>query len=402
MPKPRAAYGSGAKPYHRADGMWVARIEGGWTADGKRKRIPVSAKTEAECKRRLKAKQRELAQGREHGLSVRETVKSWAETWLPRHAQKVRPTTFTTDRGTVNKWIIPTIGHRRLADLTPADLRRLRDTITDAGLSTTTALHAHKTLLTMLKAAIVEGHHVPERVLLAPKPGKATNDRTALPIDEAWRIIGLAGEGGDGSRWAAALLQGMRQSEVLGLTWDRVHLADTLAESYIDVSWQLQELPYLVARDPSSGFRTPDGFQARHLTGAQHLTRPKTSKGQRVIPVTRWMRAVLEATREAWTPNPYGLVWADPNGRPIRPEDDRKRWHALQDAANVRHPSGRHYHVHEARHTTATLLLAAGVDRSVIEAILGQVVLVESYLHIGRAQMLDALEKITGPLAIEG
>jgi len=398
-PKPRAAYGSGTKPAQRADGLWVARIEGGYTAGGKRKRIPVSAKTEAECKRRLKERQREILAGREHGLNVRETVKSWSLTWLPQHAKKVRPTTYTTDRGAVNKWIVPTLGHRRLSDLTPGDLRKLEATIRGAGRSSTTALHAHKTLLTMLKAAIVEGHHVPERVLLTPKPGKATNDRTALPIDEAWRIIGLAGEGGDGSRWAAALLQGMRQSEVLGLTWDRVHLADTLAECYIDVSWQLQELPYL-NRDAGT-FRTPDGFQARHLTGAQHLTRPKTAKGQRVIPITRWMRAVLIAAREQWTPNAHGLVWADANGRPIRPEDDRKRWHALQDAANVRHPSGRRYHVHEARHTTATLLLAAGVDRSVIEAILGQVVLVEAYLHVGRGQMLEALEKITGPLELE-
>ena len=84
MPKPRAAYGSGAKPYRRpSDGMWIARIEGGYTATGTRKRIVVSAKTEAECKRRLKERQREILGGREHGLNVRETVKSWTETWLP-------------------------------------------------------------------------------------------------------------------------------------------------------------------------------------------------------------------------------------------------------------------------------------------------------------------------------
>lgn len=396
--KQRRSYGSGSIT-QRKDGYWIGRIEGGWTPQGTRRRITVSAKTEAECKRRLKAKQRDLAQGREHGLNVRETVKTWAETWLPQHAKKVRPTTFTTDRGAVNKWIIPILGHRRLADLTPGDLRKLEAAIRDAGRSSTTALHAHKTLLTMLKAAIVEGHHIPERVMLTPKPGKASNDRTALPLDEAWRIISLAGEQGDGSRWAAALLQGLRQSEALGLTWDRVHLADDLADCYIDVSWQLQELPYL--NRAAGTFRTPDGFQARHLTGAQHLTRPKTAKGQRVIPVTRWMRAVLVTAREQWQPNPHNLVWADAQGRPIRPEDDRKRWHELQDAAGVHHPSGRHYHVHEARHTTATLLLAANVDRSVIEAILGQVVLVEAYLHVGRGQMLDALEKITGPLALE-
>ncbi|HUG51771.1 MAG TPA: hypothetical protein VLZ78_12310, partial [Terrimesophilobacter sp.] len=77
--------------------MWVARIEAGWTPQGTRRRITVSAKTEAECRRRLKEKKRELAAGKDHGLNVRETVHSWSKTWLPMHAQKVRPTTYTTD-----------------------------------------------------------------------------------------------------------------------------------------------------------------------------------------------------------------------------------------------------------------------------------------------------------------
>ncbi|MCB1240271.1 MAG: hypothetical protein KDB30_11430 [Tetrasphaera sp.] len=56
------------------------------------------------------------------------------------HATRVRPTTYTTDSGAIRKWIVPTLGHRRLADLTPADTRALRKAITAAGRSTTTAL----------------------------------------------------------------------------------------------------------------------------------------------------------------------------------------------------------------------------------------------------------------------
>lgn len=398
MSPKRRQYGTGSVSQRKSDGLWIGRIEGGTSPQGTRRRIVVSAKTKAECERKLRDKHRQiLTDGIPAAGTSRATVKSWALEWLPRHARKVRPSTYTTDRGAVNKWIIPTIGQRRLADLTPADLRALREAITGAGRSTTTALHAHKTLLTMLKAAIVEGHQVPERILHVEKPRKAANDRTALPLEDALAILKLAADSHDGPRWVAALLQGMRQGEVLGLTWDAINTT----EGYIDVSWQLQSLPYLDKADHSKGFRIPDGFEARHLRGAQHLTRPKTAAGSRAIPLVPWMTAALDKVRQEWTPNPYGLAWADAEGRPIRPEDDRQRWHDLQKAANVQHPSGRPYHVHETRHTTATLLLAAGVDRAIIEAILGQAVLVESYLHVGRAQALAALEAIAGPLGLD-
>jgi len=387
-PKPRAPYGSGTKPAQRADGLWVARIEAGWTATGTRRRITVSAKTEAECKRRLKAKQIELASGKAHGVNARETVKSWSETWLPRHAKKVRPTTYTTDAGTVRKWIVPTLGHRRLADLNPGDLRKLEDTIRGAGRSSTTALHAHTILKVMLKAAIVEGHTIAPGMLIAPKPAKARNDRGALPIDQALAVIDVVTRRDDAPRWVASLLNGMRQGEALGLTWDRIDL-DT---NTLDVSWQLQWLEV--------GGQRPDRWEEIHLTGRAHLTRPKTSAGERVIPIVPWMRAALEVARENWTPNPWNLVWTD-DGQPIRDDEDRATWHAIQAEAGVKHPSGRPWHGHEMRHTTATLLLEAGVDRAVIEAILGQSVLVDAYLHVRQEPARKALEAVAGRLALD-
>jgi integrase len=386
-PKRRAPYGSGTKPAQRGDGLWVARIEAGWSPTGTRRRVVVSAKTETECKRRLKEKQRELATGRGTGLNARETVKTWAETWLPRHAKKVRPTTYATDAGTVRKWIVPALGHRRLADLNPGDLRRLEDTIRGAGRSSTTALHAHTILRVMLRAAVVEGHHIAPGVLAAPKPAKSTNDRGALPLDQALAIIEVVTARDDAPRWVASLLNGMRQGEALGLTWDRVDVTNNT----LDVRWQLQWL--------TAGGPRPDRWEEIHLTGRAHLTRPKTGAGHRVIPIVPWMRASLDVARQQWEPNPWGLLWTH-DGQPVRDDDDRAAWHAIQAEAGVAHPSGRPWHGHEMRHTTATLLLEAGVDRAVIEAILGQAVLVESYLHVGQDQARKALEAVADRLAL--
>lgn len=385
-PKPRAPYGTGTKPARRKDGMWVARIEAGWTANGTRHRITISAKTETECRRRLKERQRQIAKDGlpTAGTSTRATVKAWAEAWLPVHATKVRPTTYTTDAGTIRKWIVPTLGHRRLTDLTPADLRALRQAITSAGRSTTTAAHAHRVLRKMLRDAIVEGHAVPPRVLEVEAPAKAANDRTAIPLEHALRILAVTDRRPDAARWTAGMLQGMRQGEALGLTWDAIDLDHSL----MTISWQLQRLPH--------DYSPPDGWRARHLTGPYWLTPPKTAAGSRVVPIVRSLRAALLVARDAWEPNPWGLIWTTADGAPIPDDDDRDTFREIQHEAGVAHPSGRAWHGHEMRHFAISFLLADGVERSVVQRIVGQSKLVESYVHVNVEQMRAALEGLSG------
>jgi integrase len=189
---------------------------------------------------------------------------------------------------------------------------------------------------------------------------------------------------------------GCPRCESLGLTWGAVDLD----RGIIDVSWQLQALPYLDRRDRTSGFRVPDGFESRHLTGQFHLTRPKTGHGRRTIPLVSLMVDALTLARASWTPNPWDLVWVSPTGQPIRDEDDRARWHDLQRQAGVAHPSGRPYHLHETRHTVVSLLIQAGVDRSVIESIVGHATLVEAYVHVEDAQARSAMEGLATTLRL--
>src|SRR5690606_2840621 len=105
---------------------------------------------------------------------------------------------------------------------------------------------------------LLEGHRVPPNVLLVKAPTAAAHDRDAIPLDDVKAIMTEAAKG-NGARWVMALLQGMRQAEVLGLTWDAIDLD----RGTVDVWWQLQPLPYL---DRAVGtFRVPDGHEARHL-----------------------------------------------------------------------------------------------------------------------------------------
>lgn len=386
--------------FQRADGLWVGRIEAGYTAKGGRRRIVVSGKTKSEAAAKLKKKQGEIAR---EGLAslgtARTTVKAWAETWLEITARKVRPKTWATNRSCVSTWIIPTIGHRRLDDLNPADVRALTGAMMKAGRSSSTAQRAQVILTKMLRDAILEGHQVPQRVLLVPAPSKAAHDRDAISVLHALALLRVATERPDGSRWVAALLQGMRQGECLGLTWDAVDLDN----GTLDVSWQLQALPYLDRA--AQTFRVPDGYEVRRLSGALHLVRPKSSRGKRIIPLVPWMTTALTTWREVAPASPHGLVWPRSDGRPESGENDRAAWHALQASADVSKQTEdgeRPYLLHEARHTTATLLLEAGVDSHVITAIMGHasIVTTRGYQHVHDRMTRQAMEDVAERLGL--
>jgi integrase len=61
-----------------------------------------------------------------------------------------------------------------------------------------------------------------------------------------------------------------------------------------------------------------------------------------------------------------GLVFAQPNGRPVDPRTDHAEWKTLLKACQIRDAR-----LHDARHTAATLLLAQGTAARTVMEILG-------------------------------
>lgn len=392
----RQDYGEGSIYQRKSDGRWMATLEAGFTATGARRRVTVSAKTEAEVKKRLKRKKGEIArEGQVLGTS-RKTVKAWADEWLEMTARTSRPKTHTTDKGAVRKWIVPTIGHRRLDELTPGDRRAVATAMrtADKPLPPSTQRRYDGVLVRMLKAAVEEGHTVPSRVIAMKPPKASPNDRQAMAFAHALAVLVQIANLPHGSRWVAALLQGMRQAECLGLTWPEVAWPTGDRPGSITISWQLQALPYVDVKRKALGFLVPDDYEARQLVGAWHLVRPKSSAGWRTIPMVPWMADALAAWQKVCPDSPHDLVWPAADGSPRNPRDDQDEWHALQEAAGVAHPSGRPYYPHEARHTTATLLMELGVAESVRILIMGH-----SSIQVTRgyetAEMRHALDGLT-------
>ena len=387
-------YGEGSFFFDEKRQLWIGRIEAGWTPDGKRRRIQVAARDKNTCWDRLTARRKALEiDGVATALQRSVTLQVWCERWLEATQQTLRPKSWSNNRSQVKRWIIPELGRRKLEELTPADVRRLVDAIRASGASTTTAASVQGCLQNALRAARVEGYAVPESVLAMRRPSKAVNDRTAIPLTDAIRLIEQAQCQPDAARWVAALLQGMRQGECLGLTWEAVNFkARTL-----DVSWQLQPLPYVSGR--SGEFRIPDGYEVRQLYKSFHLVRPKSRP--RMIPMVPWLDAALRQWREAAPGSPHGLVWPRRDGKPQTSRADSEAWKALQAAAGVSKGDGL-YVLHEARHTTATLLLAAGVDEAVITAIMGhsEYATTQTYLHAPTELLSRALDRVAEQLQL--
>lgn len=378
--------------YQNSRGQWVAAIEAGWTALGTRRRLTLKARTEAGVRARLAEARRRITAEGPSATFATITMKRWADQWLVQRQHIVRPGTFVSDRSAVCRWIIPTIGHLRLDSLTPSDIRKVAASQEEAGLALSTMQRTHAVLGKILTDAVAEGYQVCRRAREASSPGQGHSTRQALSVEDAMRILAVAADRPDASRWVAALVEGLRPAEALGLTWDMVDLdAETLT-----LAWQLKALPYAEHRKPDSGFRVPRGFESRQVHGAYHLVRPKTRAGSRVIPLVPWLVDALRA-RQGQTPSPCGLVWPQDDGTPRSAALDRRQWYAIADQAEVKVtlPDGqtRRPLLYEARHTAATLLLANGIDETTIKAILGHssILSTQSYLHTDRTRTRAAL-----------
>lgn len=392
--------------------LWQGTLWLGYGLDGKRKTITVRSKSRNECAKKLRSARDDYDKG-VTATSKRTSVEAWVTHYMDEIAKPgLKPRTWQTNYSVVRRNIVPHLGSVRLSELTAAHVRAMHKAILAEGKSTQTARHAYNLLNSALTAAVREGM-IPRNVAeLVDAPRIARTERHALTVDQARTLMVHSAKSGDpmATRWAAALLLGARQGELLGLTWDRVDLERGL----IDISWQLQRLPRRHGCGPKSGdgsfpcgkvhaVSCPEveidadaGFEYRHLESSLCLTAPKSAKSVRIVPVPEPLLTGLRQKAEMDPPNAFGLVWTTWDGRPRRPDIDTDEWQAALKAAGL--PSVK---LHEARHTTATLLLELGVDEATRMSIMGHssVAAQRMYAHIDHSQSAAALAQLGALLA---
>jgi integrase len=398
---------------------------------GVRKQRAVTAKTQAATRAKLDALKKEIA---ENGapLDKQTTLADWAWRWIAEECRpNLKPNSLSSYETMTRTWIVPTLGHRKVATLKPSDVRSLMKHMTDSGRSSSTARKVYNILSGMLEAARREGMTGRNVTQDITPPAMAIPNTRALTNDEAFAVLRTSTKNANGSMWWMAILAGLRQSERIG-----AQIADLdLKERAYTVRWTLDEVTSehgCGQRDaggwpcgkkqgaacPDGRLRIPHGMPYKQLIGRLCLVPPKSGRPRRVplvAPLAEALEWYLESTAEV--PNPYGLIWRKPDGSPILPGEDEQAWLEILRAAGVItadqaqaprfRPEGtpKPPGSHTARHTTLTVLMELGVHPKVIGEIVGHMDARTSagYQHLSAEHALEVMDlvgaKFAGALA---
>ena len=375
MTKSRNAQGE-STIHQDADGRWHGYVSMGVKENGVRDRRHASGSTRAA----VVAKVRQLEGKRDAGTAGASgkapTTGAWLEHWLDTiAARRVRPSTLTRYRQLVANQIVPGIGHHRLDRLQPEHVEKLYGDLLAKGLAPATVLQAHRVLSRALKVALQRGKIARNVCALVDSPTVDRAEVQPLSGVEARRVLAAAAGERNAARWSVALALGLRQGEALGLPWD--------------------------ALDLEAGSLTVRQALQRQKGQGLVIVAPKSRAGRRTIALPTQLRDALRQHRvaqlaERMAAGPewedHGLVFAQPNGRPLDPRSDHRAWRALLAAAEVRGAR-----LHDARHTAATLLLQQGVPARVVMEILGhsQITLtLGTYSHVVPELAEDAARRM--------
>lgn len=371
--------------FKRADGYWVGGVDLPAGADGKRRQKRVVRKSRNDCLAAMRDIKRDLLAGNLPTRNI--TVEKWLTYWLTEivTAKDLRPSSIGYYEKAVRLYLIPALGAKRMDKLTPADIRDMYKQLRSR-ISSHAALKADKTLRVAFKAAVRDGvinYSVMDRV---DKPPHLPAAQASFDAATAMRIIATAEETQGpmwAARWATGFVTGAREGEILGLEWDRINVD----KGFVDVSWQLQRLQKKHGCGGTCGLKRPSfcpqahwdlppSLQWRECEGSLVWTRPKTRAGTRIIPLIPQLADILERVRGE---SRHNLVFHHEDGSPFAPDQDQKMWRKLLADCEIPH-----LRQHSIRHSTATLLMEAGVDAHVIAAILGHtdIVVTRGYQHV--------------------
>ncbi len=278
------------------------------------------------------------------------TVGAYLDQWLNQTEHDLKRSTAVRYRQLVDFHVGPRIGHLKLNRLSPADVNRMTAAIVASGRSPHTANRVRAVVRTALNDAIRQGFLARNAAALADP--RRVDDRGIEPMapDEARDILDAVDRHPIGPLVATALWTGLRQGELLALTWDRVNLdLRTLRVS---------------------------GSIAR-IAGETLMWAPKNRSSVRVVPIAAPLVPILAAHRlrqrerrlsagSAWEMSWGDLVFTTAAGDPLNGTTVSGHFKGCLQAAAL--PRRR---FHDLRHAAATLWLAAGVDLKTVSALLG-------------------------------
>lgn len=369
----RRLSGEGSVYRRRSDGRYVAAVSLGRWPDGRRRRKVIYGETAREV---LEARAEVLAQYAATGTTRRQpgTVAAYLVTWmdvtLPSRVAAGDLAQSTRDQyaDKMSRYVVPTtLGKQKLKLVEPADVREwlgwLSTRRTSRGRTMTPGgvRLVYRVLRAALQDAVDDGLLVrsPATTVKPPKAQPYRGD--PLTVDEARRVLSVDNRWH--ALWVVFTYLGLRHGEALELRWPDVDFDSKtilIRGTKTRESWATLPLPSPVAHS---------------------LTQHRATQRRQIMRASVWADP--------------GLVFTTRVGTRLNPSNVRKEWRSVCAQAAV--PPHR---IHDLRHTTATLLLEAGVPVEAVARILrhrSATVTRDVYVHIlegAQAAATDALANL--------
>ncbi len=360
----------------RGKDRYQIRIYLGRDASGKRKwHTETVLGTRRNAERTLTAKLQKLDMGKLTEVT-RETVEGYLRRWLETAAsQSVRSQTHSSYKQLLEKYVIPALGTRRLAQLSPLEVQELINDLNKRGLGSRTVRYIIGVFRQALQQAV--------RWRLLPSnpaetgnltlPRQTRTEQRWLSADEVRKLLEAAADNRLSALWHVAVMTGLRPGEYRALTWEDVDLEAALLR---------------VRRTLS--------------TDGKNFSEPKTKRSARTVTLPPSTVQVLrnhkrrqaeERLKAGRDYDDRGLVFCTASGRPIE-HNNLVHYHfhpLLKKAALPR------IRLYDLRHTNASLLLEVGENLKVVSERLGHSTITltaDVYAHVSQGMQAKAAERL--------
>ena len=262
----RRAVNGRSTVYQSADGRWHGRVSMGVSDDGSPDRRHVSASTQREVVRKVRALERARDSGQVTAAGRAPTVEAWLTHWVEKvAAPSVRAKTLAGYRTAVYRHLIPRIGQHRLDRVTAEHIEAMYAALTASGLAPATVHQAHRTLRTALGEAFARDRINVNPAVRARPPRLVEQEIEPLDISEARAILAAAQVTTNGTRYAIALALGLRQGEALGLKWDDIDLDSETPALSVRRALQRHVWQHGCGSSPCGGRRAADCPSRGHV-----------------------------------------------------------------------------------------------------------------------------------------
>ena len=359
----------------RGPKKWLVRVYLGRDGAGKRR---YHNKTIHGTKKDAERYKTKVMRDRDTGELVelsRKPLGEYLSEWLESVAKpRVKARTLQSYREMANLYLLPALGHHRLGSITPMDIQACYSGMLDRGLSARTVRYAHAVLRSALDQAVKWNLLSRNPATLVSLPRMVRAESRALSPKEAQAFLAAAQEDRWHALWVVLVATGLRPGEAMGLKWpdlvnNRLHIQRVLV--------------------PGS-------------KGTWRFADPKTARSRRSVTLpeiaTQALRQhrVDQAREKLAAGGSYhdnGLVFAGVTGEPVDMRSlTRNHFHRILEKAGL--PKIRLY---DLRHTSATLLLAAGEHPKIVSERLGHssvMLTLDTYSHVLPDMQARAAEKM--------